>query len=193
MHGSAMFDDGTLFVYGGFSQRCVDYCDDMWYFDIYLKSWKQAYKAGELTTFHYDTLFGYHKKLYPGYVPVENSTLIVNPLQWFAGPGKRWRHSMVQATAVAMSITDESIVKLAARYSTIEKYVNQQQSVAVFGGFRLWHGYSKENNESNDWGEFTTRPEGGYLDDLWVYTKYLDFETRPAQTYKQGVQFLESL
>lgn len=32
-----MFDDGTLYVYGGFSQRCADYCDDLWYFDIYMK------------------------------------------------------------------------------------------------------------------------------------------------------------
>ena len=36
-HGSVMHDDGTLYVYGGFSQRCTDYCDDIWFFDIYLK------------------------------------------------------------------------------------------------------------------------------------------------------------
>jgi hypothetical protein len=36
-HGSNMFNDGTLYVYGGFSQRCADYCDDIWFFDIYLK------------------------------------------------------------------------------------------------------------------------------------------------------------
>jgi hypothetical protein len=36
-HGSVMHDDGTLYVYGGFSQRCADYCDDIWFFDIYLK------------------------------------------------------------------------------------------------------------------------------------------------------------
>jgi hypothetical protein len=38
-HASAMFDDGTLYVYGGFSERCQDYCDDLWMFDIYLKVW----------------------------------------------------------------------------------------------------------------------------------------------------------
>ena len=32
-HGSAMFDDQTMLIYGGFSQRCQDYCDDMWSFD----------------------------------------------------------------------------------------------------------------------------------------------------------------
>jgi hypothetical protein len=38
-HGSVMHEDGTLYVYGGFSQRCQDYCDDIWFFDIYLKVW----------------------------------------------------------------------------------------------------------------------------------------------------------
>ena len=37
-HGTAYFDDGTMYVYGGFSQRCADYCDDMWMFDIYMKA-----------------------------------------------------------------------------------------------------------------------------------------------------------
>jgi hypothetical protein len=36
-HGSVLFNDGCLYVYGGFSQRCQDYCDDIWFFDIYLK------------------------------------------------------------------------------------------------------------------------------------------------------------
>jgi hypothetical protein len=36
-HGSVMFDDGTMYVYGGFSQRCEDYCDNVWFFDIYLR------------------------------------------------------------------------------------------------------------------------------------------------------------
>lgn len=36
-HGSVLFADGCLYVYGGFSQRCEDYCDDVWFFDIYLK------------------------------------------------------------------------------------------------------------------------------------------------------------
>ncbi len=34
-HGSALFDDGCLYVYGRFSQRCQDFCDDIWFFDIY--------------------------------------------------------------------------------------------------------------------------------------------------------------
>ena len=34
MHGAAMYDDGTMLIYGGFSQRCEDYCDDLWSFDL---------------------------------------------------------------------------------------------------------------------------------------------------------------
>lgn len=34
LHGSAMFNDGTLLVYGGFSHRCEDFCDDMWSFNV---------------------------------------------------------------------------------------------------------------------------------------------------------------
>ena len=36
-HASVMFNDGAMYVYGGYSQRCSDYCDDMWFFDIYMQ------------------------------------------------------------------------------------------------------------------------------------------------------------
>ena len=29
-----IFDDSTMLVYGGFSHRCEDYCDDMWRFNF---------------------------------------------------------------------------------------------------------------------------------------------------------------
>jgi len=58
------------------------------------------------------------------------------------GPAKRWRHS---------TATDGS-------------------AVFVFGGHRLWHGFSPENSEANRWRLETTRQYGGYLDDLWRYT-----------------------
>jgi hypothetical protein len=58
------------------------------------------------------------------------------------GPGNRWRHA---------SASDGS-------------------QVYVFGGHRLWHGFSTENSELNHWDLTISRPYGGYLDDLWVYT-----------------------
>jgi hypothetical protein len=91
---------------------------------------------------------------------------------WFApvprtiGPGKRWRHSMVGAKAV---------------YDPVDGYTKQR--MAIFGGHRLWHGYSQENTQDNNWDTYVTRPIGGYLDDLWIYTKYLDFSF-PGQTFK---------
>jgi hypothetical protein len=60
-----------------------------------------------------------------------------------------------------------------------------KQKTAIFGGHRLWHGYSPENNQDNNWGLYNTRPLGGYLDDLWIYTKYLDF-SQPGQSYRSN-------
>ena len=45
MHASALFDDGTMYIYGGFSQRCQDYCDDLWMFDLFLKGWRELYSS----------------------------------------------------------------------------------------------------------------------------------------------------
>ena len=36
-HAAVMYNDGCMYVYGGYSQRCEDYCGDMWFFDIYLQ------------------------------------------------------------------------------------------------------------------------------------------------------------
>jgi len=46
-HGAAMFDDKTMLVYGGFSQRCEDYCDDMWSFDSRDNTWMEIYPIGQ--------------------------------------------------------------------------------------------------------------------------------------------------
>lgn len=159
-HGSVLFDDGTLYVYGGFSQRCTDFCDDLWFFDIYLKSWREVYTTGTLTKFYNDTLFGEVIQLNETDVPITNTT------SKYAGPAKRWRHSMV----LGDSYFDPS-----------DGFTKQQ--MAIFGGHRLWHGFSPENSQTNNWNIYETRPRGGYLDDLWIYTKYLDFNF-PASAYK---------
>ena len=82
----------------------------------------------------------------------------LTPGPW-AGPGKRWRFSME---------TDGTFM-------------------AIFGGHRLWHGYSIENSQANDWSTNTTRQPGGYLNDLWIYTKELDFVTRNGETFHTTV------
>lgn len=55
----------------------------------------------------------------------------------------------------------------------------------IFGGHRLWHGFSPENSQENNWSSYITRPHGGYLNDLWVYTKELDFSF-PGENYKKS-------
>ena len=48
MHGAAMYDDGTMLIYGGFSQRCEDYCDDLWSFDLKRNTWMEIDAIGQM-------------------------------------------------------------------------------------------------------------------------------------------------
>lgn len=167
-HATALFDDGTLYVYGGFSQRCQDYCDDLWMFDLFLKGWRELYsssQANNLSKLYYDTIAGLTYYYTEEEVPVDDSTAMN------AGPGKRWRHSMDIGTAYTITDADTG--------DTLHR-----QTIAVFGGHRLWHGFAGENNYANNWGNFDQYPFGGYLNDLWMYTKNLDFLTTPGETFK---------
>jgi hypothetical protein len=60
-----------------------------------------------------------------------------------SGPGKRWKFSLV----------------------------SDGLSMYIFGGHRLWHGFATGNSADNDWNSTTQFPKGGYLNDMWVYTK----------------------
>lgn len=160
LHTSALFDDGTMYIYGGFSQRCEDYCDDLWMFDVYRGGWKELYSSSlqnNLSKLYYDTIAGATYSYSQAEVPVDNST------QGNAGPGKRWRHTMVKGKRYEITDSDGSTL--------------HRQRVALFGGHRLWHGFGGENNYENNWENFDTFPYGGYLHDLWIFTKHLDFET----------------
>lgn len=59
------------------------------------------------------------------------------------GPGKRWKFS---------SVTDGL-------------------NMYIFGGFRIWHGFSAQNSKANAWEDFSVYPRGGYLDDLWIFNR----------------------
>ena len=170
-HTAVMFRDGLMYVYGGYSQRCADFCDDMWAFDIFVKAWKQVYPAGQLSRLYYEyTTTTVSGKIFynPVDVPVDNSTK-----KW-AGPGERWRSLMVIGLAYnsTRNITTDATMR---------------QDFAVFGGHRLWHGYALENEQSNNWDNYNTMKPGGYLDDLWIYSKELDFTTIPGSTFKKSV------
>mmetsp|Transcript_19480 Transcript_19480/g.56810 ORF Transcript_19480/g.56810 Transcript_19480/m.56810 type:complete len:847 (-) Transcript_19480:215-2755(-) len=66
-HGAAVFNDSTMLVYGGFSHRCEDYCDDMWSFQL---------RGGVYTW----------TEIHP-----------LDHFRWSAhsSPGKRWKFSLV--------------------------------------------------------------------------------------------------
>lgn len=169
MHASALFDDGTMYIYGGFSQRCQDYCDDLWMFDLFLKGWRELYSSSQdnnLSKLYYDTLNGDRYHYSEEEVPVDTSAALN------AGPGKRWRHTWA----------------LGEKYSILDDDGNTlyRQQVALFGGHRLWHGFMGENNYENNWGNFDDMPAGGYLNDMWFYTKHLDYATTPGETFKSN-------
>lgn len=155
LHQATAFNDGAMYVYGGFSQRCQDYCDDMWMFDIFMKGWRQVYNTGDLSRYYnvgQDGSFIAFNALAdpPDYVPLDNA----DPPN--AGPGKRWKHTMV----------------------------GDGVRIVIFGGHRLWHGFSPENLQDNDYGLNSTRQFGGYLNDLWLYTKVIDKITVTGSTFK---------
>jgi len=81
-------------------------------------------------------------------------------------PGKRWRFSLL---------------------SGIQSEIGQP--MIFFGGHRLWHGYSSDNSEDNFWENHDEYPEGGYLNDLWIYTKTTlgPDDAVPLETSKYGV------
>ena len=174
-HAAAMFDDGTMYVYGGYSTRCADYCDDLWLFDLFLKGWRSVYSGDSdynLSKLYYDTRLGFPFTYDMTEIPVDTSS------QRNAGPGKRWRHTIVVGKVYYG--TETSVVDGFTILNTVK------QEMVLFGGHRLWHGYSTTNSEENAWSNYDNLPYGGYLNDLWMYTKYLDFETTPGETFKSN-------
>jgi hypothetical protein len=67
LHRAEIFQDSTMLIYGGFSHRCEDYCDDMWRFNFGDNSWTEIMPLGRL-------------------LPKD---------QQIHGPGKRWMSSTV--------------------------------------------------------------------------------------------------
>jgi hypothetical protein len=164
-----MYTDGLMYVYGGYSQRCADYCDDIWAFDIFMRNWKQVYPSGQLSKLYYE----YTTITVTGTIDYSTNDVPIDEnskLKW-AGPGERWKHTMVLGP-VFNSTKNESFYQSSKR-----------QRMAVFGGHRLWQGYVEPNKQSNNWNSTNGRKIGGYLDDLWIYEKGLDFETAARSTF----------
>ena len=127
-HGSAMLNETTMAVYGGYSNECEDYCDDMWLFDFLSLKWTKV-EPGPTT------------------------------------PGNRWQFSMVS---------------------------DGSSSIYLFGGHRLWHGFSSDNEASNRWQNTDEIPKGGYLNDLWMYGN-IDDSARSSQKSMRPDDYHSSL
>lgn len=128
LHGAAMFNDSTMLIYGGFSQKCEDYCDDMWSFDLNDE---------------------------------ENPWMEIYPIDHFSAgesPGRRWKFSVIF----------------------------NGEWMMFFGGFRVWHGFATDNSEANRWESDDLLPLGGYLDDIWMYTKRLLDPGEKVPTNSEG-------
>lgn len=177
-HSIAMFDDGTMYVYGGYSLRCQDFCDDIWYFDVFMKSWKQLYLESALQRLYFET-FGVEKYYYSyREVPSDNSSREWSDgtVQSSRGPGKRWKATMTVGPKY-FDPSDPSDVYPTGRW---------KQQFAFFGGFRIWHGFYDANYEGNNWEDYNKGQYGGYLDDFWIYTKYLDTRTNPGENFMES-------
>ena len=115
-HSAAMIDESTMIVYGGYSQECEDYCDDLWAFDFNTLEWEKIVISSETS------------------------------------PGKRRKFSMLDINA-SSNVND------------------RRKGIVLYGGHRLWHGFSDENSQDNLWSSAEGYPEGGYLGDLWLLKK----------------------
>jgi hypothetical protein len=79
-HGSTMLDEHTMVVYGGNSQSCDDYCDDLWAFDLRTNLW---YELSSPSRSLQD-------------VAMEWKSFASTPKDYSAvGPGVRWRFTML--------------------------------------------------------------------------------------------------
>ena len=60
------------------------------------------------------------------------------------------------------------------------------QTTCLSFGHRVWHGFALANSQDNNWGVYDEFPPGGYMDDLWCYTKILDLKSVPGQNYRSN-------
>lgn len=138
-------------------------------FDIYSKAWSELYKAGDLSRLYGEWVNG--GITFVPYTtadfPRQNTTAM--GLGGWAGPNRRWKHSMTLGDPYEVTVKGVTVY---------------YQDMIMFGGHRIWHGYDVLNSQDNNWDVTNQFPEGGYLDDMWVYKKELDFVTIPAQGRK---------
>ena len=169
-HGAAMIDEDTMVVYGGSSQECEDYCDDVWAFDFKTMEWERV--DPQVQNVDPSVQDGD-----PGFNG-DNANVNINKNEH---PGKRWKFSMVSTlgqngngthTNTASSNKGGDGFEYQYNNGNDNDSDNDNPTIIIFGGHRLWHGFSDENSQENRWNSTGTYPEGGFLNDLWFLTKH---------------------
>ena len=56
--------------------------------------------------------------------------------------------------------------------------ISDGAQMIMFGGARLWHGFSSDNSVDNGWDSFDLMPEGGFMDDMYVTNSRCEQELR---------------
>jgi hypothetical protein len=67
-------------------------------------------------------------------------------------------------------------------YIYVCMHINTNIFIYVYN--RVWHGFAQANNASNIWNNYDQFMPGGYLGDLWLYTKILDYKTQKGENYR---------
>lgn len=160
-HAAAVFDSGRMYVYGGFSRLCEDYCADMWMFDV-----------GSCMTATLEARVANSNESLWGPTPPDPS----DPYDTVAA-ATRAAAAAAHAKQVCMfqSIqrSGDSQPSPGRRWKFASAH--DRKRWVMFGGHRLWHGFSPANTLYNKWtvrdpqGSGARYEYGGFLDDLWVY------------------------
>jgi len=173
-HSAAMMNDTTMLIYGGYSQECEDYCSDVWTFDLLKLQWERlsidADPIGIGTGRETET---------DDEIDPDESILLDNAYTSSIGPGRRWKFSMISVSNTTTTMQDQDRSSKSTPSESADddhndnsndddQHKSTQNSIIVFGGHRLWHGFADDNSEENLWENVDKFPKGGYLSDLWI-------------------------
>ena len=138
-HAAAAFSDGRIAIYGGYSPLCEDYCADLWTLNVRtcLLARSNALVSGGEVAHMTATTSAYVTAAAAAAATAACAAWV--RAEAVAGPAARWRMASTQ-------VGDDWY---------------------IFGGQRLWQGFSPGAEAANGWATGGAMTIGGMLDDLW--------------------------